>query len=441
MSNPLLDLIARGESGAAGYNAYNRGTYVDARGGKHIRGPHGAIDFSSLTVGQVSDRQHLRGNDPDRLFAVGKYQVIPATMDDAILKLGLDRGQKITPALQDRIFSEYLIVDKRPDIHGFITGQPGVTLEAAQRSLAQEWASFGDPDKGGASHYGGANHASITLDQSASTLKQMRASYEADLEHGLSPTKAWKNVTASEHSPAQTQPSIVPHASLAGTHSLLQQGSHSEVVRSLQADLTALGYSDSPGYPLRFDGAFGARTRLAVEAFQRDHHLTVDGKVGQDTRTALQAALQTRLTTRIDHACHPDHGMYTQTLAGVHHAEAQRDIAPGLHSERLAAALVAAAKSENLTRIDGVRLSDRGERAFVEQTGSMPGMNDRFAFVETEKAIHTTLAHSTAALPQANVAHSPAALSLVNQQHNSALGKAPASLPSTSDPAVAPPLL
>ena len=235
MSNPLLDLIVQGESGAAGYNAYNRGTYVDAHGGKHIRGPRGAIDFSGLTVGQVNDRQHLRGDDPDRLFAVGKYQVIPVTMDDAILKLGLDRDQAFTPVLQDRMFSEYLIVDKRPDIHGFITGQPGVTLEAAQRSLAHEWASFGDPDKGGASHYGGANHASITLAQSASALNQMRTSYQTDIAHGLSPAEAWKDVTASDQSPTQTH-----HGIRANANTFLHQGSRGDAVHTrLLRHLTA----------------------------------------------------------------------------------------------------------------------------------------------------------------------------------------------------------
>lgn len=112
MSNPLLDLIVQGESGAAGYNAYNRDTYVDANGGKHIRGANGAIDFSGLTVGQVHDRQHLPRDDANRLFAVGKYQVIPDTMDGAIDNLNLDRNGAFTPALQDKIFSDYLIVDK-----------------------------------------------------------------------------------------------------------------------------------------------------------------------------------------------------------------------------------------------------------------------------------------------------------------------------------------
>jgi hypothetical protein len=53
MSNPLLDLMVQGESGAAGYNAYNRGTYVDAAGGKHIRGPAGAIDLGRSTIDSI----------------------------------------------------------------------------------------------------------------------------------------------------------------------------------------------------------------------------------------------------------------------------------------------------------------------------------------------------------------------------------------------------
>jgi len=174
MSNPLLDLIAQGESGAAGYNAYNRGTYTGTDGKQHIRTADRRIDFSNLTMGQVQDLQHAGRQDPDRLFAVGKYQIIPKTMDGAINALRIDRNAAFTPALQDQFFSDYLIVNKRPAVHDFIVGKSGVGLEDAQRGLASEWASFGDPDKGGRSHYGGANHASITLEQSAAALNQMR---------------------------------------------------------------------------------------------------------------------------------------------------------------------------------------------------------------------------------------------------------------------------
>jgi muramidase (phage lysozyme) len=142
MSNPLSEMIAGGESGSAGYNAYNRGTH-----GKQIAGADHRIDFSSLTLGQVHAMQ-----DRGELFAVGKYQIIPDTMDGAVARMELDPNQKFTPELQEAIFSNYLITDKRPAVESYITGKPGATLEAAQRGLAAEWASIGDPAKEGASH-------------------------------------------------------------------------------------------------------------------------------------------------------------------------------------------------------------------------------------------------------------------------------------------------
>ena len=221
MSNPLLELMRQGESGAAGYNAYNRGTYTGSDGKQHIRGANGAIDFSQFTLGQVQDLQHLGRQDPDRIFAVGKYQIIPTTMDRSVEALGLDRNERFTPQLQDRIFSEYLIVDKRPAIHDYITGKPGVSLESAQKGLAMEWASFGDPDKGGRSYYGGANRANITLEQSANALNQMREEYQASIDRGVSPDAAWRNVTASGNEQTQqtTQAGAQPAASTQGPRS------------------------------------------------------------------------------------------------------------------------------------------------------------------------------------------------------------------------------
>lgn len=394
MSNPLLDLIVRGESGADGYNAYNRGTYVDLHGGKHIRGPSGAIDFSSLTVGQVHDLQHLRGDDPHRVFAVGRYQVIPSTMDGAITKLNLDRDLPFSTALQDRIFSEYLIVDKRPAIHGYVTGQPGITLEAAQRSLAAEWASFGDPDQGGASHYGGANHASITLAQSASALNQMRTTYQADIACGFSPSEAWKHVTASDHQRSSSDDE-------SPSNHLRRQGNHGDAVRTLQSTLAALGYCDAHGRSLKSDGDFGSNTHSAVVAFQREHHLAVDGKVGPRTQHALDLALRQKdrvATTWLDDLRHPDHALYQQALAGVHRIDAQLGRHSDTRSENLAAAIVVAARRQGLGRIDQVVLCEDGERAFVLQNG-LPA---RMAHVQTADAVHTSIMDSSVAWTQAN---------------------------------------
>jgi cell wall-associated NlpC family hydrolase len=78
-------------------------------------------------------------------------------------------------------------------------------------------------------------------------------------------------------------------AALAFGGNVLRYGSpdHADV-RILQADLRALGYGVS------VDGVFGPSTLLAVKAFQRAHHLTPDGIVGQATYRALAQAEASR---------------------------------------------------------------------------------------------------------------------------------------------------
>lgn len=80
-----------------------------------------------MTVGQVMDAQALPGGDEQRLFAVGRYQVIPGTMKDAVDLLDIERSKAMTPDVQDQIFSDYLMSQKRSAIREYITGQTGAT--------------------------------------------------------------------------------------------------------------------------------------------------------------------------------------------------------------------------------------------------------------------------------------------------------------------------
>lgn len=73
----------------------------------------------------------------------------------------------------------------------------------------------------------------------------------------------------------------------------LQYGTQGEAVRELQDQLRDLGYRDLDG-PVNADGEFGDRTRRAVEAFQYDYGLTVDGMAGPKTWRALRHALRHR---------------------------------------------------------------------------------------------------------------------------------------------------
>lgn len=65
---------------------------------------------------------------------------------------------------------------------------------------------------------------------------------------------------------------------------VLRLGSKSGAVEILQKNLVKLGY-----FVGKIDGDFGTRTRDAVMAFQADHHLSPDGKVGPLEREALRA--------------------------------------------------------------------------------------------------------------------------------------------------------
>lgn len=78
----------------------------------------------------------------------------------------------------------------------------------------------------------------------------------------------WKLVADVADTPAPVQPI---------QHPTLKLGSSGDAVRDLQAKLVARGYP-LPKYGI--DGDFGTETETAVKAFQRAHHLEVDGIVG-----------------------------------------------------------------------------------------------------------------------------------------------------------------
>lgn len=72
----------------------------------------------------------------------------------------------------------------------------------------------------------------------------------------------------------------------------LHQGAHGEVVRKLQTDLAALGYTNNRGHALQPDGHYGPNTEAAVRAFQSDHGLLSDGIAGKRTLEAIHGQRQ-----------------------------------------------------------------------------------------------------------------------------------------------------
>ena len=114
------------------------------------------------------------------LFAVGRYQLIPITLNSAIRALNLNIEDNLDEEMQDKIFDHYLIAIKRPKIIAYLEGEG--TLDVAMYESAKEWASIGvEKGKkiskgriaaGGESYYAndGLNKAHITPDQIKESL-------------------------------------------------------------------------------------------------------------------------------------------------------------------------------------------------------------------------------------------------------------------------------
>jgi hypothetical protein len=180
----LGELIAAHEGGRAGYGAFNRGIAGDSEGK--------SIDFSKLTIQNVMDMQSLPRGDPKKLFAVGKYQLIPATMAGAVRALKIKPAALMSPSLQELLFRGYLVGIKRPEVSEFIMSGDNTKLRAAQIALANEFASVGLPDTGLSRWAGtGGNKASITPEATVNALVKEHLSFAQNVKNGMNPDDAW----------------------------------------------------------------------------------------------------------------------------------------------------------------------------------------------------------------------------------------------------------
>ena len=182
------------------------------------------------------------------------------------------------------------------------------------------------------------------------------------------------------------------HGGGGGHQPLLRNGDSNAEVTKVQQTLSHLGYRSLDGSPLPANGRFGPNTHAAVEAFQREHGLHVDGVVGKETRRMLAA---TQANPYADKS-HPHHALYAQALERVHAEEDWRGIAHGRHSERVSGALAAAAANAGLVRIDRVEFNRDGTHARAVQVHphrDEPGLNRASAAVDLHHALTASLVH------------------------------------------------
>lgn len=163
---PLGDLIAAGEGD---YGSVNRGKAGDTPGGlESITGkPHGAT-----TIKEITDLQR------NEIFAVGRYQFIPSTMQVALKYSCIHNDDLFTEETQEKLFAA-LIFHKRPLVGGYIKGEHD-DLDLAGRELAKEFAAV--EYELGRGFYDGlhGNKAIITRLEVHGVLNELRDSWQAN---------------------------------------------------------------------------------------------------------------------------------------------------------------------------------------------------------------------------------------------------------------------
>lgn len=182
---PMFKFIEKGEGG---YNASNRGTLE----GKGIQGgtnntTRDGKKLTEMTIAEIKAKQSITDpNNKDRLFAVGRFQTIPTTLDMAINALNLSDDTVFNESTQNKI-GMYLITQKRPKVGKYIQGDNSVSQDEAMLELAKEFASFPVPKdmtikrggktvkiKKGDSYYGSGNKAKHTFEEVEEELDKLR---------------------------------------------------------------------------------------------------------------------------------------------------------------------------------------------------------------------------------------------------------------------------
>lgn len=140
---PLGTLISKLSDATDGYDTITLGVVA----GKDIPGTR-KIEISKTSIKEIMSLQSLPPSDPNRIFAVGKYEIIPVTLKSACQALNIDINEPFSRITQDIICQEYLVGKKRPALIAYYRNpdknNTDLLMKAGQ-SLAAEFAFIEDP--------------------------------------------------------------------------------------------------------------------------------------------------------------------------------------------------------------------------------------------------------------------------------------------------------
>lgn len=167
----ILSFISKGEGG---YNSMNQGT----KNGRIVGSTNDSTkiigkNLEDMTIGEIMKNQAGKLSEGRKLFAVGKYQIIPETMKKLVKMTGIDPNTKFDAATQDKL--GMALIMSRPKLAAYVTGKSN-NLNAAMLDAALEWASMPNPATG-ASYYGSGNKSGHSVSQVAQMLQDARKNF------------------------------------------------------------------------------------------------------------------------------------------------------------------------------------------------------------------------------------------------------------------------
>jgi hypothetical protein len=179
----LMSFVSDAESYGGSLDAANRGTI-----GKKIIGSvkvaeRGGKNLSDMTIAEIKEYQKITDpNNPNRLFAVGAFQLNPDTLKEAQKATGVPDDAVFNRETQSQL-AEYVFTKKANmrALTSWLNDEEGSSLEKAMYGLAREFASMPLPydvgsKKAGQSYYGSGNKAKNSISEVKKILRGIKMS-------------------------------------------------------------------------------------------------------------------------------------------------------------------------------------------------------------------------------------------------------------------------
>lgn len=166
-----------GESGRGGIFRAESASHHSMNGEK-------GLNFDAMTTADVQRAQKKHEGAGGATGAAGLFQIMPATLKEAVRKGKVPADMRWTRENQINVLGTYLLFDKRGDSVGaYLSGQSN-DRTAAQEGMAAEFAGFKRPSGKGAYDGVQGNRATVSADEVGSALDKAREAYRQALPRG-----------------------------------------------------------------------------------------------------------------------------------------------------------------------------------------------------------------------------------------------------------------